>query len=32
MLAIDWLVIAGAAAAIGWVNWYFFRAGRPGAP
>jgi hypothetical protein len=25
----DWLVIAGGAAAIGWVNWYFFVAGRP---
>jgi hypothetical protein len=24
----DWLVIAAGVAAIGWVNWYFFVAGR----
>ena len=24
MTTVDWLVIAGAAAAIGVVNWYFF--------
>jgi hypothetical protein len=24
----DWLVILGGAAAIVWVNWYFFVAGR----
>jgi plastocyanin domain-containing protein len=24
----DWLVITGSLAAIGWVNWYFFVAGR----
>jgi plastocyanin domain-containing protein len=24
----DWLVILGGLAAIGWVNWYFFVAGR----
>jgi hypothetical protein len=24
----DWLVIAAGAAAIVWVNWYFFVAGR----
>lgn len=23
-----WLVIAGGVAAIAWVNWYFFLAGR----
>ena len=28
MSLIDWLVIAGAVAAIAWVNWYFFIAGR----
>ena len=27
----DWLVIAGAVAAIGWVNWYFFAAERASA-
>lgn len=27
MSATDWLVVAGAAAAIAWVNWYFFVAG-----
>ena len=27
MHPIDWLVIAAGAAAIIWVNWYFFRAG-----
>jgi hypothetical protein len=29
--ATDWFVVAGALAAIGWVNWYFFLADR-GAP
>jgi plastocyanin domain-containing protein len=24
----EWLVVSGGAAAIGWVNWYFFLAGR----
>jgi hypothetical protein len=28
MTALDWTVIAGGVAAIGWVNWYFFLAGR----
>ena len=28
MTIIDWLVIASSVAAIGWVNWYFFVAGR----
>jgi len=29
----DWLVLLGGVAAIAWVNWYFFLAGRgPGAP
>lgn len=28
MTAMDWLVVLGAAGAIGWVNWYFFVAGR----
>ncbi|MFO0808391.1 MAG: cupredoxin domain-containing protein [Gemmataceae bacterium] len=28
MSALDWLVLAGGVAAIGWVNWYFFVAGR----
>ena len=27
MSPIDWLVVAGGAAAIAWVNWYFFVAG-----
>ncbi|HEV2149840.1 MAG TPA: cupredoxin domain-containing protein [Longimicrobiaceae bacterium] len=27
----DWLVIAAGLAAIGWVNWYFFFAGRTSA-
>jgi len=27
----DWLVIAGAIVAIGWVNWYFFAAERASA-
>jgi hypothetical protein len=25
----DWIVVAGALAAIAWVNWYFFVASRP---
>ena len=32
MSSTDWLVIIAAAAAIGWVNWYFFVAGRRLAP
>ena len=28
MTLVDWVVIAGAAAAIGVVNWYFFIASR----
>jgi len=28
MNATDWLVVLGGMAAIGWVNWYFFVAGR----
>ncbi|HEX8359830.1 MAG TPA: cupredoxin domain-containing protein [Longimicrobium sp.] len=28
MDATDWLVISGGVAAIAWVNWYFFVAGR----
>ncbi len=28
MDAAEWAVLAGAAAAIAWVNWYFFVAGR----
>ena len=31
MNASDWLVIAAAGAAIGWVNWYFFFAERSSA-
>ena len=31
MSATDWVVIAAAAAAIGWVNWYFFFAERSSA-
>jgi len=26
--AADWVVIVAGAAAIAWVNWYFFLAGR----
>jgi hypothetical protein len=26
----EWLVVAGGLAAIAWVNWYFFLAGRAG--
>jgi hypothetical protein len=29
MTAADWGVIAAGAAAIAWVNWYFFLARRP---
>jgi plastocyanin domain-containing protein len=32
MSSTDWLVVFVAAAAIGWVNWYFFVAGRRVAP
>ena len=28
MSAAEWLVIAGGIAAIVWVNWYFFVAGK----
>lgn len=28
MSATDWLVVTGGLAAIAWVNWYFFLAGR----
>ena len=28
MHGIDWIVISAGLAAIGWVNWYFFVAGR----
>lgn len=28
MTALDWLVLLGATATIGWVNWYFFLAER----
>ena len=28
MTGMDWLVVLGGLAAIGWVNWYFFLAGR----
>ncbi len=30
MTPLDWLVVAGGVAAIGWVNWYFFLAERRG--
>ena len=30
MGGIDWLVIVAGVAAIAWVNWYFFVAGRSG--
>jgi hypothetical protein len=30
MSGMEWLVIAGGVAAIVWVNWYFFLAGRNG--
>jgi hypothetical protein len=26
----EWVVVAGGVAAIAWVNWYFFLAGRAG--
>src|SRR5687767_14672453 len=32
MIGTDWLVILAGLAAITWVNWYFFIAGRYGAP
>lgn len=28
MSRIEWLVVLGGVAAIAWVNWYFFVAGR----
>ena len=28
MTSMDWLVVAGAAGAVAWVNWYFFFAER----
>ena len=32
MSGTDWLVVVAGLAAIGWVNWYFFFAGRVAAP
>ena len=32
MSGTEWLVVVGGAAAIAWVNWYFFLAQRPAAP
>src|SRR6185295_5789 len=32
MFGTAWLVIVAGLAAIGWVNWYFFFAGRSAAP
>lgn len=32
MTGTEWLVLAACAAAIGWVNWYFFVAGRTRRP
>jgi hypothetical protein len=32
MTTADLVVIVGGVAAIGWVNWYFFVAGRRGEP
>lgn len=32
MSGTDWLVVVAGLAAIGWVNWYFFVAGRGVAP
>jgi hypothetical protein len=32
MSALDWGVLLGGAAAIGWVNWYFFLAERRAQP
>lgn len=31
MTSMEWTVVLGAAAAIAWVNWYFFIAGRTSA-
>ena len=28
MTGTEWVVVIGGAAAIAWVNWYFFLAGR----
>ncbi len=28
MTPLEWAVVLGGAAAIAWVNWYFFLAGR----
>ncbi len=28
MSVVEWLVLAGGVAAIAWINWYFFLAGR----
>ncbi len=32
MSGTEWLVVLGGVAAIGWVNWFFFFAGRSAAP
>ncbi len=32
MTGAEWAVLVGGAAAIAWVNWYFFLAGRATAP
>ncbi len=32
MSGTEWAVLLGGAAAIAWVNWYFFLAARAGAP
>ena len=32
MTAVDLAVVAGGIAAIAWVNWYFFVAGRSAGP
>jgi hypothetical protein len=32
MTATEWMVLLGGAAAIVWVNWYFFFAGRSALP
>lgn len=32
MSALDWAVLLAGAAAVAWVNWYFFLAGRRAQP
>ena len=32
MSGTEWLVVLGGIAAIAWVNWFFFFAGRAAAP